>query len=115
MSATFSEAPASWNTKYLRPDGFVCQLTLRAQDGADLLPKTDQAIEWLKAHDCKPMNGYKVSGQGNGQSAANGNTPLCPTHGKPMKPSKYGGWYCPVKIADDDGTGKPVYCKQKVK
>jgi hypothetical protein len=22
-----TEAPASWNTKYVTPDGFVCQLT----------------------------------------------------------------------------------------
>jgi len=41
--------------------------------------------------------------------------PLCPVHNVRMKRSKYGGWYCPVKIADDDGTGKPVYCKQRVK
>ncbi len=24
-----TEAPASWNTRYMTPDGFVCQLTLR--------------------------------------------------------------------------------------
>jgi len=47
MANGFSEAPASWNTKYLRPDGFVCQLTLRGTDGAELLPKTDKVIEWL--------------------------------------------------------------------
>jgi hypothetical protein len=53
----------------------------------------------------------------NGTSdAGNESAPLCPTHNKPMKPSKYGdGWYCPVKVADDDGTGKAVYCKQRVK
>jgi hypothetical protein len=46
----------------------------------------------------------------------NGNAPTCPTHGKPMQPSKHGGgWFCPVKVADDDGTGKPVYCKQRGK
>jgi len=111
MAERFAEAPASWNTKYLRPDGFVCQLTLRAATGADLLPQTDKAIEWLKSHGCQPMNGYEV----NGQSAGNGNAPTCPTHGQPMKPSKYGGWYCAVKIAEDGGDGKPVYCKQKVK
>jgi len=109
----FTEAPASWNTRYTRPDGFVCQLTLRGTDGADLLPKTDQAINWLLEHGCQPGgNGYKKN---NGQSAGNGNAPTCPTHGQPMKPSRYGGWYCAVKIAEDDGTGKAVYCKQKVK
>ena len=113
MSNGFTEAPASWNTRYTRPDGFTCQLTLRGTDGADLLPTTDKAIEWLLEHGCQPVgNGYR----GNGQSKANNSeAPLCQTHGKPMKASKYGGWYCPVKIADDDGTGKAVYCKQKVK
>ena len=70
MAESFAEAPASWNTKYLRPDGFVCQLTLRGTDGADLLPKTDKAIEWLIAHDCKPMNGFKVGGPANGDKPA---------------------------------------------
>jgi len=109
MANGFSEAPASWNTKYLRPDGFCCQLTLRGADGADLLPQTDKAVEWLIAHGCQPMNGFKANGQ------SNGNAPTCPTHGKPMKPSKFGGWYCPVKIADDDGAGNAIYCKQKAK
>ena len=39
--------------------------------------------------------------------------PSCPTHNRPMQRGKRGDWYCPVKVADDDGTGKPVYCKQR--
>ena len=39
--------------------------------------------------------------------------PNCPAHNRPMKQSQRGGWYCTAKIADNDGTGKPVYCKQK--
>jgi hypothetical protein len=39
--------------------------------------------------------------------------PTCPTHNRQMKPGKNGGWYCSAKIAENDGTGKPVYCKQK--
>jgi hypothetical protein len=106
----FAEAPASWNVRYSTPDGFSCQLALRGENGAELLPKTAAAIKWLLEHDCKPSSGYG----GNGK--ANANAPLCPTHGKPMKPSKHGsGWYCPVKVAEDDGTGKPVYCKQRVR
>jgi hypothetical protein len=46
---------------------------------------------------------------GNGDSGR-----LCSTHGTPMRPSKHGsGFYCPQVVAPDDGTGKPVYCKQK--
>ena len=56
-----------------------------------------------------PANG---NGNGNGH-ALEAAAPICPTHGKAMKPSQRGGWYCPVKIAEDDGAGHPVYCKQK--
>ena len=84
-------------------------LTLRDDSGAALLPKVQAAIEHLNKMGAQP------NGKGNGGNGGNGNAPTCPTHGRPMKPSKHGGWYCPVKVADDDGTGKPVYCKQKVK
>ena len=32
-----TEAPASWNTKYTSPEGFICQITLRADSGKELL------------------------------------------------------------------------------
>jgi hypothetical protein len=34
--------------------------------------------------------------------------PLCPDHDTPMRPSKYGGWYCPQAVGD-------TFCKVKVK
>jgi len=33
---------------------------------------------------------------------------LCPVHGRQMYPSRWGGWYCPVKDEEDQ------YCKEKV-
>lgn len=36
--------------------------------------------------------------------------PLCPTHNVAMKQGRR-GWYCPTKILDDGGDGRPVYCK----
>jgi hypothetical protein len=35
--------------------------------------------------------------------------PVCPTHNKPMKPGKSGGWYCPTK--DEAG----AWCKHQIK
>jgi hypothetical protein len=35
----FPEAPASWNTKYITPEGFECQITLRGDSGTELLEK----------------------------------------------------------------------------
>jgi hypothetical protein len=34
--------------------------------------------------------------------------PLCPDHEAPMRPSKFGGWYCPQAVGDN-------FCKVKVK
>jgi len=115
---TFTEAPASVNFRATNANGFTVQFTMRNGEMGELVKRVDQLTGHLLASGwaAQGSNGYqKRSGNGNGQSANNGNAPLCPTHGKPMKPSKYGGWYCPVKIADDGGDGKPVYCKQKVK
>ena len=47
-NSVVTEAPASWNTKYVTPDGFVCQLTLRGETGKDLLEKANAALTWLK-------------------------------------------------------------------
>jgi hypothetical protein len=35
----FTEAPASWKIRYVTPDGFECQITLRAMSGQELLEK----------------------------------------------------------------------------
>lgn len=34
--------------------------------------------------------------------------PSCPDHQSPMKPSKFGGWYCPQSLGGDE------FCKQKI-
>ena len=52
----FSEAPASWNTKYLTPEGFECQITLRAETGAELLDKAASAIAHLLKSGCLPAS-----------------------------------------------------------
>ena len=108
-----NEAPFSWNTRYLTANGWTCQLTIRSDTGADLFDKVEKAVAWLTEKGCTPAEGYRTT---SASSNGNGSTPpMCPTHGTPMKASKHGGgWYCPTKVADDDGTGKPVYCKQKV-
>lgn len=42
----FTEAPASWNTRYVTPEGYVCQITLRGDSGKDLLEKADIALNF---------------------------------------------------------------------
>ena len=53
-----TEAPASWNTRYIDAAGFDCQLTLRAQSGAELLKKAQAAINALVEAGCTPA-GYR--------------------------------------------------------
>lgn len=55
------EAPASWNTKYTSPEGFICQITLRGETGKDLLEKANAAVDWLKDNGYLPCenNGFR--------------------------------------------------------
>lgn len=114
---SFTEAPASINFKF-EYRGANVMLTMRGMSGMEVLDKLDAAMKKLEkmgaiflVHTSQPNNG-------NGDSAsaiATGPAPMCPTHGAAMKESKHkaGTWYCPKQIAPDDGTGNPVYCKQK--
>ena len=106
---TWTEAPASATVKLISPDGYDVLFTLRGEAGADLLPKLTGALDWFKGHGYAPTTNGHARGNGHSDSSA----PKCPTHNTPMKPSKHGGFYCSVKVADDDGTGRAVYCKQK--
>ena len=108
----YNEAPVSFNVKAVSPSGYDCMLTIRSDDSGDLMPRALKALAWLEGQGFQPTGRHYSNGTSN---ASNGNTPTCPTHNKPMKASKFGGFYCTVKIAEDGGDGKPVYCKQKVK
>jgi len=121
--AAHAEAPASLNTYYISPGGFRWQFTIRsgldAEEMVALLERAKAAEAWLLKKKYAPYVPYQNNRANASDQQTGGNgeeAPLCPTHNKPMKPSKHGkGFYCPVKIADDDGTGRPVYCKQQVK
>jgi len=51
----FSEAPSSWNTRYISPDGFECQITLRGENGSELLERANNAIAYLLKNGCMPI------------------------------------------------------------
>jgi len=59
--------------------------------------------------------GYPPPPQANGHQAPQV-AMTCPTHGGTLKQSKNrpNEWFCPFKVADDGGNGRPVYCKHKV-
>jgi len=102
----FIEAPASWNTKYISPDGFICQLTLRGESGKELLEKAQAALIWLNGQGCRPA-GWRQSDTEIGKEGASQpmSTPTlpdgtpdpawCPIHGVAMKRREKDGqvWY----------------------
>lgn len=106
--AALPEAPASVTVKVLYK-GFDVLLTLRGHDGRSALGRLDAALTWLDGHGATPATSTCST-----SPAAAGPAPTCPTHGRPMKAGKRGGWFCTVKLADDDGMGKPVYCRQRI-
>jgi len=98
-TVTCAEAPASWNVRYMSPDGFSCQFTLRGSSGADLLPRTVAALQWLADHGCTP-NGTPVATANSNHA---GNPAWCPIHNCEMKRREKDGqtWYS-HKTADGE-------------
>ena len=107
------EAPASWNTRYLAPNGFVCQITLRGDTGKELLDRATAAMAHLIDSGCKPYDnqyskpkgnwhGSKPQSSGNlnqtssvGAEAGNEDQHRCPIHNVDMKRWEKDGriWY----------------------
>ena len=106
-----AEAPASWNTRYITPEGFECQLTLRGETGQDVLERATGAIAFLLKSGCIPCtktNNNHISCElptnNNGNhpveesSSGNGNghgSSWCPIHQCEMRKWEKDGrvWY----------------------
>ena len=84
---SFLEAPASWNTRYITPSGFMCQITLRGETGKDLLEKAGLALAYLAEHQYLPDTSFRKNGNGDGK--------MCPIHQCEMKRRERDGktWY----------------------
>jgi len=105
--ALFSEAPASWNTRYIDPNGFECQLTLRCDSGKELLERAAAATSFLLENGCEPYiyarSSYrptepKTDNQPAGDNGNNGSNPnpsWCPIHHCEMRRFEKEGrsWY----------------------
>jgi hypothetical protein len=96
-NTTVTEASASWNTKYNSPEGFICQITLRADSGKELLEKAQAAITHLLQTGCIPCDSmvFRPSNNGHDNEAphngnghpdnGNGDNHTCPIHGVAMR------------------------------
>ncbi len=76
----YTEAPASWNVSYITPEGFVCRITLRGENGKDLLDKAGVALSFLMQHGCTPEKRFTRKDKGE--------TRQCPIHKCDMR--RYG-------------------------
>jgi hypothetical protein len=118
ITRSYTESPASWNTKYINAHGFECQLTLRSDSGADLLKKADAAIQYLVNSGCAPLV-VKPYQNGNGHAPepkateppklADGTVDptWCPIHSIAMKRHEKDGrvWYS-HKVGEEYCRGK---------
>jgi hypothetical protein len=84
----FTEAPASWNTRYITPEGFICQITLRGDTGLVLLEKAQAALAFLLTHGYSPC-------EGNNNHHDRKDVRLCQIHHREMKRREKDGksWY----------------------
>jgi hypothetical protein len=103
----FSEAPASWNTRYLDPNGFECQITLRSETGSELLEKAASAIAYLLKNGCIP-NEYRsgsrpTSKSKSGTDQTNGSNGTKSTNGTNSNPAWCLIHQCEMKRWDKDG------------
>ncbi len=118
----FNESPASWNTRYITPDGFTCQLTLRADTGKDLLDRANSALSFLREQGNIPFYGYtRDNGNHESQHQENGagNQPMtdrafCQIHSCEMKRYEKDGrvWYS-HKTPEGWCNGKPKNGKKE--
>ena len=106
------EAPCSATVR-VNWRGHELLLTLRGFDGAATLTRLGRALDWLEGQGATPASGKPGQRGERSQAPAAAAGPVCPTHGRPMKQGKRGGWFCPAVVAEDDGAGRPVYCRQR--
>ena len=90
MDVLYTESPASWNTRYLTPEGFICQLTLRDDNGVRLLEKSRSAMQELILLGCLPYPTHDTNGKEVKDPKA-----WCTIHNCEMKRWEKGGkvWY----------------------
>ena len=96
-------------------------VTLRGRDMREIEIRADQVRAGARylagIFDDAPAQPAEIArswpqGHKMGESTAVVSVPTCPDHHTPMKPSKFGGWYCPQSTGDDPPGGR--FCKRKI-
>ena len=63
----YSEALATWTTRYLDPSGFECMLSIQAETGIQVIKKAEGAITHLSELKCLPLQTGHHNGNGHEQ------------------------------------------------
>ena len=63
----YSEALATWTTRYLDPSGFECILSIQAETGIQVIKKAEGAITHLTELKCLPLQTGHHNGNGHEQ------------------------------------------------
>lgn len=91
--------------------GLDCLLTVPAWAAPEDLGRLVGLAEALAALGAAPApSGPGPFASGAGARLPEPGAPSCPAHGTPMRQGRK-GWFCPRRVAEDDGTGRPAYCK----
>lgn len=102
---SWTEAPASLTIKYFTEDGFDMMLTMRGENGVEVLEKSEAALTWLRQSGARPHYAPVPTNNGAQTEVAAGPAPTlangspdpawCSIHGVAMKRRESNGdvWY----------------------
>ena len=83
----YSEALATWMTRYLDPSGFECMLSIQAETGTQVIKKAEGAIVHLSEMKCLPLHPGNHNGNGQEKASTSETT---------------------VEVKQDDNSGKTI-------
>ena len=81
----YSEALATWTTRYLDPSGFECMLSLQAETGIQVIKKAEGAIAHLTELKCLPLHPGDHNGNGQENEPKSDTTAVVKNDGNPGK------------------------------
>jgi hypothetical protein len=93
-SDAFPEARASFTVKFVDANGFESMLTLRGDNGLELLEKSSVAISYMVEHGATPLVGYR-----NGSRPIDNKTAENTTEEDKNSDKDNPGW-CPIHLCE---------------
>lgn len=119
---TYQELPNSATVRVITPAGYQWEVTTRSVEMQEVLNRIGVMESYFIEHNWQPAtSGQTAAVQVIGPASANGSNghgpKHCPHHpDTDLKPSRFGGLFCPAKVSESNGLdGKPLYCTYTTK